>query len=298
MKSNLIIYLSLFLFFVGCSKDDGPVPKSVGVERIPAPLITKDASGNATINFANPTSFSGKYNVGLYFPNDAPPSKMDIVIRKNGDNATVKVLQANVTTFPSSFTITGAQLVSLYGAIASSDSYEIGADVYTASGKKYEAFPAVGNGYGATGFTSDHPGFSPSVTYGVSCPTFIQSVFTGKFKVVTDTWQDFAVGEALDVVPGPAANQLTIYAYPSPAYGTNRKGIVINVSADQVVTIPEQIIGDYDAGGGAFDKDITIQGGGTVNSCNKTISLTGLRFKKGMGGAAYGSGPYTLTIKQ
>jgi hypothetical protein len=100
------------------------------------------------------------------------------------------------------------------------------------------------------------------------------------------------------VVPGPAANQVTIFAYPAPKYGTNRKGMVINITSANVVTIPEQIIGDYFAGGGTFDKDITIQGGGTVNSCTKTISLTGLKFKQGMGGAAYGGGPYSLTLKQ
>ncbi len=298
MTKNIIFYFFLSILFIGCSKDDGSVPKAVGVERVPAPKITKDATGSAAIDFANPANFNGKYNVGLYFSNDVPPSKMDIVIRKNGSSAGVKVLQGGITTFPSSLSITGAKIVELFGAIASSDTYEIGADIYTASGKKYEAFPAVGAGYGSTGFTADHPGFSAAITYNVSCPTFIQSAFSGKFKVVTDTWQDYAVGDELDVVMGPGTNQLTIFAYPSPSYGTNRRGIIINVSPTQVVTIPEQIIGDYDAGGGAFDSNITIQGDGTVNSCTKTISLTGLSFKKGMGGAAYGGGPYTLTIKQ
>ena len=129
-----------------------------------------------------------------------------------------------------------------------------------------------------------------------TCP-FDRSVFTGQFSVTKDTWQDFDIGAAIDVSPGPGTNQISILAYPSPAFGTNRKTMIINVDPlTSVVTIPEQIIGDYAAGGGAFDKDITIQGGGSVNSCTKTISLTGLRFKIGMGGPAYGTGPYQLTL--
>lgn len=297
-KINIFYFLVASVLFAGCKKDNGPVPGNVALERVPAPLIVKDPTGSAAIDMGNLAGFNGKFNVSLYFPNDIPPSKMDIVVRKNSNNTMVKVLQAGVTTFPMSGTLTAAQIATLFGVpVALGDTYDVGADVYSQSGKKYEAFPTLGLGYAAA-FQPDHPGFSPSVTFATICP-FTQSVFTGKFTVITDTWGDFdQPPQTVDVVPGPAANQVTIFAYPAPKYGTNRKGMVINITPANVVTIPEQIIGDYFAGGGTFDKDITIQGGGTVNSCTKTISLTGLRFKQGMGGPAYGGGPYSLTLKQ
>ncbi|HVE61190.1 MAG TPA: hypothetical protein VNA26_05195 [Chitinophagaceae bacterium] len=165
MQKNLIFYFLLVILFIGCSKDDGPVPKALGLERVPAPLVTLDPTGSAAIDVSNLGSFSGKFNVGLYFPNDLPPSKFDIVIRKNNNNSTVKIFQAGVTTFPSSFTLTAAQLATLFGApVVLNDNYDIGVDVYAQSGKKYEAFPVVGLGYAAA-FQPDHPGFSATIRY-------------------------------------------------------------------------------------------------------------------------------------
>ena len=85
MKKNIIFYslLASVLLFAGCNKDDGSVPKAVQLERVPAPLINKDATGSAAIDLTNLAGFSGKFRVGLYFPADIPPSKFDIVVRKN-----------------------------------------------------------------------------------------------------------------------------------------------------------------------------------------------------------------------
>ena len=165
MKKNLLTYLVLALLFTGCSKDDGPVSEAIGLERVPAPLVTIDPTGSTAIDLANPGAFHAKFNVGLYFPNDAPPQKFDIIVRKNGDNSNVKLLQAGVTTFPTAFDVTAAQLVTIFGApIAQNDTYDFGVDVYSRSGKKYEAFPVVGLGYAAA-FQPDHPGFNTTLRY-------------------------------------------------------------------------------------------------------------------------------------
>src|SRR4030095_8734255 len=130
MRKNLLFYFLLAVLFIGCSKDDGPVPKAIGLERVPAPKITKDATGSQAIDVLSLATFNAKVNVGLYFPDDIPPSKMDIVIRKNESNTNVKVFQAGLTTFPSTLTITAAQLATLFGApVAVGDNYDIGADI-------------------------------------------------------------------------------------------------------------------------------------------------------------------------
>src|SRR5688572_32318917 len=52
----------------------------------------------------------------------------------------VKVIAAGVTTYPASYTITSAQIATLFGApVALNDNYDISADVYTKDGKKFEA---------------------------------------------------------------------------------------------------------------------------------------------------------------
>ena len=165
MKKNLLTYLVFTLAFIGCSKDDGPVPEAVGLERVPAPLLKRDPTSSIAIDLTNPGAFHAKFNVALYFPNDAPPQKFDIVVRKNNDNSNVKLLQAGVTTFPTAFDVTAAQLVTIFGApIALNDTYDFGVDVFSNSGKKYEAFPVVGLGYAAA-FQPDHPGFNTTLRF-------------------------------------------------------------------------------------------------------------------------------------
>src|SRR6187397_1653266 len=108
------IILSLYIFsiaglFSACSKDEnGELPDNL--TQFPTPLVVKVAGTDQSISAANPGAFSGKFTVGLYFPTGAPPKKYDVVVIKNNNKATVKVIQADLTTFPSDITITGSQL--------------------------------------------------------------------------------------------------------------------------------------------------------------------------------------------
>ena len=67
---------------VGCKKNDGPVPSSINVLRVPEPLVTKNG-GSLSIDLTNLGSFQGKFNVGLYFPDDVPPSKSQTQVSLN-----------------------------------------------------------------------------------------------------------------------------------------------------------------------------------------------------------------------
>jgi hypothetical protein len=92
----------------------------------------------------------------MFFPDKTPPAKVDVVIRKNGANATAKVFKADVTALPASFTVTAAEIVALFGApIALKDTYDFAPDIYVET-KKYQAFPLVGlgSGQGITGMAS------------------------------------------------------------------------------------------------------------------------------------------------
>jgi len=163
-----IIILSLYLFsiaglFTACSKDEnGELPDNL--TQFPTPLVVKVAGTDQSISAANPNAFSGKFQVGLYFPTGTPPQKYDVVVIKNNDKANVKVIQANVTTFPSDITITGSQLASLFGTpIVAGDVFDISVDVTIFTGQKFEAFPVTGNAY-ASGIAAQ-PGSSTLVRY-------------------------------------------------------------------------------------------------------------------------------------
>ncbi|MEO6315035.1 MAG: hypothetical protein ABIU63_18380 [Chitinophagaceae bacterium] len=196
MKQILIYSLLSVVFFASCRKSDNS--KLPDLSRVPVPLITKDASGSATIDGNDPNSFTGKVVVDLYFKDDTKPAKLDIVIIKNGDKSIVKSLQADVTSFPTTITITGLQLATLFGTpVALGDKFDVGADVTTLSGQKFEAFPLSGSGYG-TG-VNNMPGSSTSVTYSAVCPFDINS-FVGAATIEDpDFWSaDYPVTVSLE----------------------------------------------------------------------------------------------------
>jgi hypothetical protein len=241
MKKNILFYFLLAsVLFVGCKKDDGSVPKAVALERIPAPLIVKDAAGSVAIDMTNLAGFNGKVNIGLYFPTDIPPSKFDIVIRKNNNNGNIKLIQAGVAAFPTTISITAAQIVTLFGgAITLGDNYDIGADVYAQSGKKYEAFPAIGLGYAAA-FQPDHPGFSPSVRYSAACQYNAALFPTGNYIVLQDDWADYAVGDIVPMTQIDATHLSFKYAANSPL------PIVITINPlTNVTSATKQQYGNY-----------------------------------------------------
>ena len=147
---KIIIY-SLYLFavaalFPACRKEDNA--QLPGLIRFPLPVVAIVAGSDQNIAAASPNAFSGKFTVGLYFPNDAPPKKYDIVAIKNDNKTNVKMIKADVTSFPTEVTVTGSQLATLFGApIVAGDKFDISVDVYTNTGEKFEAFPVTGNPY-------------------------------------------------------------------------------------------------------------------------------------------------------
>ena len=166
---NLFITLALgIVIFTGCSKDDGAIPKRINIEDVPAVTTNVETGGTTgTITFTNQTAFQGKFKVDLYFPGTKPPTKVDVVIRKNASSGMVKVYKADVSTLPASFTATAAEIATLFGApLTLNDTYDFAPDIWVGT-KKYEAFPTVGlgSGQGITGMSTI--GYGEYVRYSV-----------------------------------------------------------------------------------------------------------------------------------
>lgn len=268
---KIIIYCFILPAFVAifqaCSKDGNPkLPEMEEVSWLPQ--LVKDGTTDISISPSDPQAFLGKFSIDKYFEGGAAPQKVDVVVIKNNNKGNVKILKTDVTAFPATVEITGAQLLTLFGGtIVLGDIFDVGVDITTASGKKFEAFPAIGNSY-AAGITAQ-PGGSPILRYLAAC-AFDKNAFNGNYTVVEDEWADFSPGETVAVAPGAGPNQIAITAFPSPAFGTNRKPMVVNVDpATFVVTIPEQVIGDY----AGSPPGATARGTGTLNPCGDEISL-------------------------
>ncbi len=152
IKLSLALLIGVVIAFTGCRKDDGAIPSRVDIDDVPVITMPIDPSGSLSISNANPATFSGKFSAELYFPGAKPPDKVDILVRKtNGStitNTNIKLFKANITTFPASFTVTAADLVTLFGPLTLNDNYDFGPDIYVGT-NKYEIFPAVGTATGA-----------------------------------------------------------------------------------------------------------------------------------------------------
>ncbi len=296
MKKNNIIYLLLatVMFATSCSKNDGGVPDSVTVQRTPIPKIDKNG-GSASIDLTNLAGFSGKFNVNVLYPKDVLPVKMDVVIRKNGNNSVIKVVQADVTTLPTTITITAAQIATWFGApIVLGDTYDIGADVYTVNGKKFEAFPAVGAGAAAS-IVGTIPGSSPTIRYAAIC-AYNPDLYTGNF-VAADGFGD---ADGATLVLTKIDNTHFSFTYPS---ALNPIPIVVTINPlDNTATVvgPQTIGSRWDPAFGypntaTYVNPSINSGTGSVAPCAKTLTLN-VQWGSNAGNLQFGGGPYSLVL--
>ena len=164
-----VVVFSAVISFTSCSKDDGAIPERVSIQDVPAVSINFETGNTAdTIAISNPAAFQGKFKVSLFFAGANPPTKVDVMVRKNGSLANVKLFKASITSLPASFTITAAELQTLFGtAVVLKDTYDFALDIYLGD-TKYEAWPAsgaTGSGQGVVGMSS--VGFGAQVRYTV-----------------------------------------------------------------------------------------------------------------------------------
>ncbi len=268
----LAVAVGAVLTFTGCSKDDGAVPKRVGIEAVPAISTAIDASGSQSINMLNLAAFAGKFTVSQYFPGTAAPTKVDIVVRKNGSNANVKMYKAGVTTFPTSYTVTAAELVTLFGApIALGDTYDFAPDLYVGD-KKYDAFPAIGLGSGAG--LALMPLFSEFARFGAIC-AYDPLIYQGNFVVVTDGWADYTPGSVINLIQ---ASPNSFYFLHKETVNPKPFLITVNTGNNQAVVARTSLgtawtyyVGTYT---GAFATTTNNAASASfVSPCDKTVTL-------------------------
>lgn len=244
MKKILtFIGFSFMVLFSSCRKTDND--KIPTLTRVPVPTFTKNVLGGSTggdpiisaVSQTAAAAFKGVFTLALAFPEDIKPLKMDVVVIKNGVASSVKVVLPNVTTFPLTITVTGTQLINLFGPIVLGDKFDFGADVYIQTGEKFQAFPTVGSAYGS-GVSAQYGGIATTISYSAIC-NFLPATFTGNFVVISDGWDDYAAGTVITLT-NISPNQ---FAFKYAA--NNALPIICTVAADNSVTVAKQVYGNY-----------------------------------------------------
>ena len=300
-KINILLALSFAIIaFSGCEKDDGAIPERVTVTEVPAITTNIDPTGSQSINLLNLAAFSGKFKVDLYFPGATPPTKVDIVVRKsNGTtvtNANVKVFKTGITTLPVNFTVTAAEIATLFGVpIALGDNYDFAPDFYVGD-RKFQAFPAVGVGTG-TG-VSGQPLYGEFARFTALC-AYDSELYKGNFVVTNDAWADFVPG---DIVAFTKISS-TQFSFIDP-FVLDPIPVVVTINpATNAATITKQKIGSswgptYSANPATYPNP-WLSGTGSVAPCAKTITLTmtyGYRFGGVPSAEATFSGTWALSL--
>jgi hypothetical protein len=275
--------LFIFLILIGfaCKKDNRIFDTdNLGI----GSYLTLTEEKNTTIDFANLANSTVSISVGS---KGAAVEKVNIYISETPtiDKTQWKLLKSVPFTEGVSLEVTATEIAATLGkAIAPGSTYSLYNEVVTTDGRTFSSANLDSDFEGQAGYN-----MAMSWTATTTCP-YDQTVFDGAFTVERDTWQDYAIGDLVEVKPGPGENKITIFVYPSPAYGSNRKGVVLDVDGTTGnVTIAKQVVGDY---GG--DKDVMMEGAGAVNSCQGTITLTNITFY--FGNTAYEG--YELTLKK
>ena len=260
--------LGLMIAFAGCKKDDGGVRSSVVIKDVPVVSTKIESTGSQAIDMLNLAGFSGKFKVDIYFPGAKPPDKVDIVVRKNGSNANVKVMKKDVTTLPYSLTVTTADIAALFGvAVALGDTYDFAPDLYVGV-NKFEAFPVTGLGNGP-GIIA-YPLYSDFARFAAIC-AYDPAIYEGDFVVVSDAFGDFTPGEIVKFTK--VSNNSFSFINP---YVTSPLPIIVTINTlNNQATIAKQKVGNAFVWASYTNPNMAVSASATsvVAPCSKTITL-------------------------
>jgi hypothetical protein len=281
--------LGLVIAFTGCKKDDGAIRSSVIINDVPAITTAVNASGSQAIDLLNLSAFSGKFDVSLYFPGATAPTQVDIVVRKNGSNANVKVYKAAVTSLPGSYTVTTTDLQTLFGtAVLLGDTYDFAPDIYVGT-QKFQAFPVSGAGSGAGPVAM--PGYSEFARFAAIC-AYDPTIYVGDFKVVSDGFGDFSPGETVTITKVDN----THFSFIDP-YATSPLPIIVTVnSLNNQLSITKQKIGNAFVWALNYTNPnmaMAASASSFVAPCSKTITMA-ITYTVDQGSF----GAYTLVLKK
>ncbi len=268
MRTRIIYsFFAALVFFTACRKTDAPELPS-NLARAPIPQFSFDSSADLTISGQDPNSFTGKVILNQYYTTDHSYKSFDVVVRKDGDNSKIQVLQTDITSLPATVTVTGDQLEKLFNSpIESTDFFDIGADVTLPSGQKIEAFPADGNpNYDPN--INTLPNLRPfTIQYGVFC-NYDPSVFQGNFVVVEDDWQDYHPGDVVPVTKIDDTHFSFLYN------GLDRQPVIVQVDpVTNITSIQNQYFENYGPPYGNFYIQTVPSPNNIVLPCQGVISI-------------------------
>lgn len=279
LKNILMVFVMIFIA-TSCTNDGG----NSKVELIEGAIIdiTKTPQTDSSINLIN--------------VNNGVPIKLGITVavsrgnvasmnligfyKKAGSPVEKAVLKTNITAFPSNLILNQTDLINAFNILTSPTSFSL-TDKLTLTSQITLLDGRVINMYndnGTINFGSDTLNstvFNATQDFTISCPLNNAALFNGNYKVVTDQWQDYSVGDTVPVVYNSANGLLKFRVLnttnPSSLASSSASYLEVTINpVNSTVTLISNGLYAYD---NTLANTFTATGVGTITSCTGDINL-------------------------
>ncbi|RAJ75485.1 hypothetical protein CLV59_10999 [Chitinophaga dinghuensis] len=278
LNSLMIMLLAVCLFFA-CRKNDNPkLPDGIVKSVLPQLSIT----GGGDVIIQQMSAFKTNIGIALYFPNGEQPQKMDLRVIYNGNYNNVQTLQANITSFPATVTVTGPQLAQLFGLNVNNPptgtSFTVAPDITLKNGKVIQAFTTATSGTSVINLppygTDPHafPNIALTLNFPIVCPLnmHLYAPETGYSTLNVqdpDFWGDYTVRAQI----GTGADTATLTLLDWVQIPNAKVVANVNVKTQQVTVPTVQYSTTLP---GTPYHNPTVGGSGNMSTCDTSIILS------------------------
>lgn len=295
----LMAFMLSLMLFTGCKKEYGPdkIPNFPVMDVAPVPKFSMDPDGDLVIQ--QPEDFKSKFTLDLYFPEDVKtiPQSADISVVMNSNYKDIRKFKTGITSFPSTFDITGADLANLFGIdiadIVPGYKFELRTDFTLKDGTVIPGFVTLTNKKDPTKSSSPNtassdvnnwPDSKTNIIFNAVCPLEIEN-FVGSLTVNDpyfweDTYPVTITQEGTDVLNVSGLNQ------------TPSESMKIKIDFKSFKAIVEKQIIDPAPWFFSYT-NLTVEGTGTVDACNNVITLD---MKWTVDQGSFGNGDFIIKL--
>jgi hypothetical protein len=272
-KLKIILLVSIgFFLLTNCQKD--PKLNMPTLSKTAIPLVTKDATKDQNISFLDLSGFKGAIIVKTYY--EDLPKSMDLMVTMNDDQANTAVLQANISTYPTTVNFDLAKLVELLPGLNSSEELQLGdyfkfyVNLTLEDGTIIHGNDTLYDGYNSS--VANLPGSSLNVKYTVACPLdYAKTV--GSYNAYSADW-------AVDgdvTITADEADPNTVYVAGLEAIDGNVEDLgplPMHVNPfSYIVTAPKTVLVSITGWSGTKYHNLAYEGTGTYNTCTGTYEM-------------------------
>ena len=269
MKKFIIPFLSMGLACIvihACSKKNISGDES---NLVLGSYITLDSTINNFLDVSNSAS-AVSIKVGKYVGVPVTTINVFLATGSNPEDTTGWVLIKSVPY--SDGLVLSATTADIGKALGSNpvpgNKYVLQNQIVTTDGRTFSTFntPDTYNSF---------PAYNMALTWYATAICAFTGNMAGNYDLTKDTWNDYGASASNPVLipnavmDGPGPNQISIYVYPGPAYGTETGPMIVNVDpATGTATIVKSDIGNYGPG-----QEAIVTGTGIIFDCTGYIDL-------------------------